>query len=79
MLLRKANKDDLSLDSVRKIHETTNHKQLGNMLFIFRNAGKDATEAKRLAEKVIETCKVCQTNRKSLSKPKVAFSKATNF
>ena len=79
MLLKRENKNDMTIDSVRKIHTVTNHKQLGNMLYIFRNAGKDENEAKKLIEKVIETSKVCKQNKKSLSRPKVAFSKATNF
>ena len=79
IMMLKKEKQKLTPDVVRKIHETTNHKQLGNMLYIFRNAGRKDAEVRHLVEEVIDTCELCQKNKKSLSKPKVAFNKATNF
>ena len=77
-LLKKAdNEDDLTLESVRKIHEITNHKQMGNMMYIYRNAGKEEKTAKKLIEKVLNSCKICQTNKKTPSRPKIAFSKGS--
>ena len=49
------------------------------MLYIFRNAGKREAEVKKIVQDVINSCKICQMNKKWLSKLKVAFNKATNF
>ena len=49
------------------------------MMYIFRHSAKSDRDTKVLVEKVIDSCKVCQENKKTQSKPKVAFNKSTNF
>ena len=72
-------KDTGTYQSVKKTHETTNHKSKSGLIHAYRNAEMLTAEARKNIKEVVSNCKVCVKYRKSLVKPKVALPKVTDF
>ena len=68
-----------TVESIRKVHENTYHKGIGNLLHAYRNAGKLTPEVRKVITNVVENCNVCKKYKRSQRKPKVALTKVTDF
>ena len=46
--------------SIEKIHRILNHKEVKNMEYVFRIAGKINPTTVKLIEEVVEECEICR-------------------
>ena len=56
-----------------KVHKNLCHKSEEQMLRIFKLAGKDTPDIRKLIKEVVDTCNICKRFRKTPPRPKVAM------
>ena len=79
-LVDKTTKDKLAtLETIRKIHEVTNHKNADNLLWAFKCADMTDPDLRKNINKTVTNCKICKKFKKTFSRPKTTLPKSTEF
>ena len=68
-----------SFKAVRKVHELNWHKGKDQLTNAYKKAGWMTSELRKIIEKVIKDCKVCQKFQKTVAPPRVTLPKASSF
>ena len=66
-------------NAVRKVYKILNYKSKEQMYYAYRNTEKLTPKVRKLIDRVVEICEVCEKNARSMSKPSVTISKATDI
>ena len=69
----------VSYETIKKIHETTNHKNAENLMWAFKCADLMDSDLRKKVNSVISNCKVCTRFKKTFSRPKSTLPKSTEF
>ena len=59
-----------------RIHKNLAHKSDDQLLKLFRLAGKDSPEVKKVIKSVVQTCNICNRFKKTPARPRIALPKA---
>ena len=79
-LTQEEKKDKLvTFETIKKIHETTNHKNAKDLMWAFKCANLMDSELRKKIQDVVTECKVCRKFKKTFSRPKSTLPKSTEF
>ena len=69
----------VTFETIKKIHETTNHKNAKDMMWAFKGANLMDSELRQKIQDVVTECKVCKKFKKTFPRPKATLPKSTEF
>ena len=69
----------LSVNTIKKIHEVTNHKNAENLMWAFKCANLLNPDLRKNVNRVVADCKVCTKFKKTFARPKATLPKSTEF